>query len=99
MTDISNEVFAPRTLAKNEDCSVSEIYRRLKRGEYEAYRDGRSTKITGSSVQARRQRLLETAPFTPRGVGIRSAKVTTGEPEQAARSRPITATKPTGAAP
>jgi len=67
-------VIGPRPLSIEECCSISEIYRRIAKGEYEAYRDGRSCKITRRSVRARRQRLLNEQRFLPRGVGKASAK-------------------------
>jgi hypothetical protein len=69
---LDSGVIGPRPLSLEENCSISEIYRRISKGEYEAYRDGRSCKITRRSVRARRERLLRDQRFTPRAV-VKSA--------------------------
>jgi hypothetical protein len=49
---------SPRQAAKLEDCGVTLIYDRLRRGEYEAVKDGHRTKILFTSIKRRRATLL-----------------------------------------
>jgi hypothetical protein len=48
---------SPRETARVENCGVSLVYDRLKRGEYQAIRDGSRTKILFASIKARRAKL------------------------------------------
>jgi hypothetical protein len=45
---------SPRQAAKLEDCGVTLIYDRLRRGEYAAVKDGHRTKILFGSIKQRR---------------------------------------------
>jgi hypothetical protein len=45
---------SPRQAAKLEDCGLTLMYERLKRGEYEAVKDGTRTKIVLESIKRRR---------------------------------------------
>jgi hypothetical protein len=46
-----------------EDSCESEIYNRLSRGEYVAFKDGRRTKILYQSIKERRANKLKPATF------------------------------------
>jgi hypothetical protein len=48
---------SPKDTSQIENCGTTEVYARLKRGEYQAVRDGSRTKILMSSIKARRARL------------------------------------------
>jgi hypothetical protein len=56
--------FSPRQVAVLENCALTLVYERLRRGEYEAVRDGRRTKILLESIERRRANLPK-AEFTP----------------------------------
>jgi hypothetical protein len=47
----------PKQVAVADNCSESEVYNRLSRGEYVAVKDGRRTLILWESVKARRAKL------------------------------------------
>jgi hypothetical protein len=55
----AGEPFAlrPKQVAAADNCSESEVYNRLSRGEYTALKDGRRTLILWESVKARRATL------------------------------------------
>jgi hypothetical protein len=57
--DAVGEPFAlrPKQVAAADNCSESEVYNRLSRGEYVAVKDGRRTLILWSSIKARRAKL------------------------------------------
>jgi hypothetical protein len=46
-----------RQVAASEGCCVSNVYERLKSGEYVAVKDGRRTLVLWESVKARRAKL------------------------------------------
>src|SRR5262249_46395103 len=48
----------PVVAAVMENCSVDRIYKLLRAGELEGFKDGRNTKITMASIKARRARLI-----------------------------------------
>ena len=48
---------SPKLTAVVNNCSLSTIYDRLGKGEYQAVKDGHSTKITTESIKARRAKL------------------------------------------
>ena len=58
-TNAVGEPFAlrPKQVAAADNCSESEVYNRLSRGEYTAVKDGRRTLILWSSIKARRAKL------------------------------------------
>lgn len=62
--DDFGEFISINALCLVEDDSRATITRRLRRGEYEAVKDGHKTKIKVSSVKARRAR-LPAATFRP----------------------------------
>jgi len=50
-------LLSPRKVAELDGVCLAEVYLRLQRGEYEAVKDGRLTRIPVSSVMRRRERL------------------------------------------
>jgi hypothetical protein len=62
----------PLVAAVMENCSVDRIYKLLRAGELEGFKDGRNTKITMASIKARRARLIATKPF-PRAADSKDA--------------------------
>jgi hypothetical protein len=59
----ADRLYAPKEVARLEGCSVARIYQRLATGEYEAWKDGASTRVLGSSILARREKKLRVASF------------------------------------
>ena len=55
--------YRAKQVAKLESICLATVYLRLARGEYVAYKDGRSTLIPGSSILARRAAKLKPARF------------------------------------
>jgi hypothetical protein len=51
------ESVSPKQTAVIDDCGLSTVYERLQSGEYQAVKDGRSTKILTASIKARRANL------------------------------------------
>jgi hypothetical protein len=58
-------LYSPAEVAKLEGCCIALIYRRLSAREYPAVKDGRSTRILGAAILARRQAKLAPASFKP----------------------------------
>ena len=56
-------LYSVADVAKLDGCCVASVYNRLSAGEYRAYKDGKSTRIPGSSVLARRATKLRPATF------------------------------------
>jgi hypothetical protein len=48
---------SPKLTCVIDGCGSSTVYNRIEAGEYEAYKDGRLTKITTASIKARRANL------------------------------------------
>lgn len=62
----ADRLYAPAELAKLEGCCIALIYRRLSAREYPGVvKDGRSTRILGAAIIARRQAKLAPASFKP----------------------------------
>ena len=56
-------LYPPRVVAQLDGCCVAEVYLRLSRGEYTAFKDSRKTLIPGASILERRQKKLKPATF------------------------------------
>jgi hypothetical protein len=56
-------LYSIRQTAKLEDICVATTYVRMANGEYEAFKDGRKTKIPGWSILGRRSKHLKPAKF------------------------------------
>jgi hypothetical protein len=48
---------SPKLTMVIDGCALSTVYYRIEDGQYEAYKDGRSTKILTASIKARRASL------------------------------------------
>jgi hypothetical protein len=62
----------PKQAAKAENCSLTTLYQRIKKGEYVAVRDGSSTLVTTESIRRRRATLPPAKmgrPVAPRKQG------------------------------
>jgi hypothetical protein len=60
----ADRLYAPAELAKLEGCCIALIYRRLSAREYPGVvKDGRSTRIPGAAIIARRRNKLTPATF------------------------------------
>jgi hypothetical protein len=60
-----DQLYAPAEVARIEGICPASVYIRLSRGEYQAYKDGKLTRIPGSSILARRAAKLTPATFAP----------------------------------
>ena len=56
-------LYTPNQVAALDGCCIALVYRRLAAGEYAALKDGRSTRIPGSSILERRAAKLKPAAF------------------------------------
>jgi hypothetical protein len=56
-------LYTPNQVAALDGCCIALVYRRLAAGEYSALKDGRSTRVPGSSILARRAAKLKPASF------------------------------------
>jgi len=61
----ADRLYSPGEVARLEGCCLASVYNRLSAGEYCAYKDGRSTRIPGLSILARRAAKLTPATFAP----------------------------------
>jgi hypothetical protein len=59
----ADRLYSPKQVAQLEGCCLARVYHRLAAGEYSAFKDGRSTRIPGSSILARRAAMLTPATF------------------------------------
>jgi len=57
------------------DCGITRLYRLLAAGELESFLDGRSRKITVTSIRRYVERRLDTTPLPNRGARPRKSKV------------------------
>jgi hypothetical protein len=57
---------SPRQVARIDHCGLTEVYKRLNRGEYESFIDGSKRLITVRSIRARQERQLAAGAGTPR---------------------------------
>jgi hypothetical protein len=64
MSENIDHLLTIQQTAEIEGCSTAEIYNRLSRKEYQAYKDGpRKTLIPKSEIMARRERVLKPATY------------------------------------
>ena len=61
----ADRLYSPNQVARLDGCCLARVYQRLAAGEYAAFKDGRSTRIPGSSILARRAAKLTPATFKP----------------------------------
>jgi hypothetical protein len=59
----AGRLYSPKQVALLEGCCLARVYQRLAAGEYAAFKDGRSTRIPGSSILDRREKKLKAASF------------------------------------
>ena len=65
-----DKLYTVTEVAELDGCCVASVYNRLSAGEYRAFKDGKSTRIPGWSINERRGAKLKTATFKqpqPRG--------------------------------
>ena len=92
-TDVAQLVpfaLSPRDTAHIENCGVTLVYDRIRRGEYQTIRDGSRTKITMESIKARRAKLqaAEIKPLVPASEERRRRRAAAKE-LQAAEIKPL----------
>jgi hypothetical protein len=56
-------LYPPKLVAQYEGCCLAEVYNRLTRGEYQAFKDRRKTLIPGASILKRRRKFLKPAVY------------------------------------
>jgi hypothetical protein len=59
----TDRLYSPKQVARLEGCCLARVYQRLARGEYAAFKDGRSTRVPGASILVRRAAKLKPATF------------------------------------
>lgn len=74
-TDDQRIIVSPRRARYMLDCGITRLYRLLAAGELESFLDGRSRKITVTSIRRYVERRLDTTPLPNRGARPRKSKV------------------------
>jgi excisionase family DNA binding protein len=86
--EIEPLALSPRGTAISLNCSIDRVYQLIRAGELDAYKDGRSTKITMASIKARQARLLA-MPYRPDAIAPNNLKAAhTPAPTPAPVKRP-----------
>jgi hypothetical protein len=73
-----DRLYSPREVCEFEGCCMATFYTRMARHEYECYKDGNKTAITGASILERRRKVLKPATFKEPTQGPRWHTLKTG---------------------
>jgi hypothetical protein len=58
-----DRLYSPREVCELEGVCMASFYTRMRLGQYEVFKDGKKTAITGASILERRRKNLKPATF------------------------------------